>query len=141
MIKLILRVFAVSFKEAFEIVADELDFLGLESDLEPGEYESLVDGKDDTRIKKLEDEVCKHLNLPFQEESTMLKDIKDLDAGIYYLEIQKNFQSNEINQANNFDIREHRLDLEDYQVYTINPEDEGDSSLYFFVLEIESDEL
>ena len=141
MIEIILRVFAINFDEAFDIMAEELDSLGLESDLDPSEYDFYVDGKDDDSIKKLEDKIYKHLSMPFSEEDVVLKDIKSLEAAIYYLEEKKNLRDNNMQQPSDFDIREHRIDLSDYQIYTVNPEDEGNTTMFFFVMQMEADEL
>jgi len=141
MIQLIFRIFALNFSEAYDIMAEELDSLGLESDLEPSQYDYYADGKDDDKIKKIEGRVCKQLSTTIPEEDIKLKDITDLDAAIYYLEIQKNLRDNEITKPSDFDIREHRIDLSDLQVYTINPEDEGDTTMFFFTMEVDSDEF
>ncbi len=140
MIEIILRVFALNFDEAYGIMAEELDSLGLESDLDPSEYDFYVDGKHDDQIKKVEDKVFKHLK-SITPEDVKLADVKEFDSAIYYLEIQKNLRDNLINQVSEFDIREHRIDLSDYQIYTVNPEDEGNTTMFFFVMQMEADEL
>lgn len=139
-VKIIFRIFALNFSEAYDIMEEELDSLGLESDLAPSEYDYFADGKEDVQIKKLEDEVFKHLKSIVPEDEKLV-DINNLDAAIYYLEVQKNYKDNGIFQPSDFDIREHRLDLSDYQIYTVNPEDEGNNTMFFFVLEMEADEF